>query len=82
MGMSTKATYGAGSLSETAPGSGVWRYRWHENGKRMRATFGSKAGPLTASKRSGPSGTVSRRQLRPVQLSPVAGRSEPCSMSG
>jgi len=45
--MSTKATYGTGSLSETAPRSGVWRYRWHEDGKRMRATFGSKAEPLT-----------------------------------
>jgi len=47
MSTSTKATYGTGSLSETAPGSGVWRYRWHENGRRMRATFGTKAAPLT-----------------------------------
>ncbi len=45
--MSTKATYGSGSLTESAPGSGVWRYRYRVDGKQMRATFGSKAEPLS-----------------------------------
>ncbi len=40
-------TYGTGSLTETAPGSGVWRYRYRLDGKQLRATFGSKAEPLT-----------------------------------
>jgi hypothetical protein len=31
--MSTKATYGSGSLTESAPGSGVWRYRYRVDGK-------------------------------------------------
>jgi hypothetical protein len=47
MSTSMKATYGTGSLVETATGSGVWRYRWHQDGKRMRATFGTKEEPLT-----------------------------------
>jgi hypothetical protein len=47
MSTSTKATYGTGSLVETATGSGVWRYRWHQDGERMRATFGTKEEPLT-----------------------------------
>ncbi len=41
------SAYGRGSLTETAPGSGVWRYRWREDGRQLRATFGSKADPLT-----------------------------------
>jgi len=44
---STKAAYGTGSLTETAPGSGVWRYRYRIDGKQQRQTFGSKANPLT-----------------------------------
>jgi integrase len=40
-------TYGAGSLTESAAGSGVWRYRYRIDGKQLRATFGTKAEPLT-----------------------------------
>ena len=40
-------TYGTGSLTETPPGSGVWRYRYRLDGRQLRATFGSKAEPLT-----------------------------------
>jgi integrase len=45
--MSTKATYGSGSLNESEPGSGVWRYRYRVDGKQIRTTFGSKAEPLS-----------------------------------
>ena len=40
-------SYGAGSLTESAPGFGVWRYRYRIDGKQLRATFGSKDQPLT-----------------------------------
>ena len=42
-----KAAYGSGSLTESTPGSGVWRYRYRLDGQQLRATFGSKAEPLT-----------------------------------
>jgi integrase len=41
------SAYGTGSLSETAPSSGVWRYRYRADGRQVRATFGSKAEPLS-----------------------------------
>lgn len=34
-----RSTYGTGSMTETSPGSGVWRYRWRADGKQHRATY-------------------------------------------
>lgn len=67
----TVSTYGSGSLSETAPGSGVWRYRYRLEGKQCRATFGSKSAPLTRKQ--------AERRVRgfevpaPVAAAPVGG---------
>lgn len=42
-----RAQYGSGSFKESAPGSGVWYYRYRVDGERKRAVFGSKSAPLT-----------------------------------
>jgi integrase len=42
-----RAQYGSGTFKESAPGSGVWYYRYRVDGERKRAVFGSKSAPLT-----------------------------------
>ena len=42
----------------------MWRYRWHENSRQLRATFGSKAEPLSR--------TQAERAIRNRNREPIA----------
>lgn len=69
---STRATYGAGSLTETEKGSGVWRYRYRVDGVQLRKTFGSKLAPLT--RKQAERAVRNMEPAPPAPAAPVDGR--------